>query len=144
MTSFETLSIACPTIATHPFRMYFASIGRTRMPLTLTIKQVPEEIAEALRRRAEANHRSQQRELLLILERAVTHTPTPGLHLAEPAPASYGSRASASKASKGARGTASGKLTLDQLWQRARKLGATMPDESTDIIRRDRDARHRR
>jgi len=114
------------------------------MPLTLTIKQVPEDIAEALRRRAEANHRSQQRELLLILERAVTNMPSPGLHLGEPTPAPYGPRATASKSSKTVRGAAPGKLSLDQLWQRARKLGATMPDESADIIRRDRDARHRR
>jgi len=37
-----------------------------------------------------------------------------------------------------------GKLSLAQLWQRARGPGATMPDQSTVIVRRDRDARRGR
>jgi len=40
------------------------------MPTTFTIKQVPDDLADALRERAAANRRSLQRELLLIMETA--------------------------------------------------------------------------
>ncbi len=40
------------------------------MPVSLSIKDVPEEILERLRARAERNHRSLQGELLLIIEEA--------------------------------------------------------------------------
>lgn len=40
------------------------------MPVTLSIKNVPDAVAEALRRRARANHRSLQGELLAIVEQA--------------------------------------------------------------------------
>lgn len=114
------------------------------MPITLTIKQVPEAIADGLRRRAAANHRSQQRELLLILERAVAGEPASSARIAEPAPPAYATKASAAKLGKPTSKIKTGKLSLEQLWQRARKLGASMPDEATAIIRRDRDARHGR
>lgn len=42
------------------------------MPVTLSIKNVPEELAERLRRRAAARHRSLQGELMAILEEALT------------------------------------------------------------------------
>lgn len=41
------------------------------MPVNLSVKNVPDELAERLRRRAAANRRSLQRELLGILEAAV-------------------------------------------------------------------------
>jgi plasmid stability protein len=41
------------------------------MPVNLSVKNVPEELAELLRRRAANNRRSLQRELLSILEAAV-------------------------------------------------------------------------
>ena len=41
------------------------------MPVNLSIKNVPEEIAERLRRRAARSHRSLQGELMAILEQAV-------------------------------------------------------------------------
>ena len=41
------------------------------MAVNLSIKAVPDEVAEALRRRAEQNHRSLQGELMHILETAV-------------------------------------------------------------------------
>jgi plasmid stability protein len=47
------------------------------MPLALSIKNVPEEIAQRLKQRASRNHRSLQGELLAILESVM-----------EPAPAS--------------------------------------------------------
>ncbi len=41
------------------------------MPVNLSIKNVPDEIADQLRQRAEAHHRSLQGELMRILEEAV-------------------------------------------------------------------------
>ncbi len=109
------------------------------MPVTLTIKQVPDQLAAELRQRAAANHRSLQKELLLIMERAATesHTAT-----AEPAPPAY-HIAPARRAQKARAGKpATGRLSLEALWQRARQLGAPMLAESADLIRRDRDTRH--
>ncbi len=117
------------------------------MPVTLTIKQVPDRLADGLRRRAAANRRSQQQELLVLLERAVDNgdaTPS-GVH--EPSHAVYHTQASrtgkASRAGKSASPQLKGKLSLDALWQRARKLGAMMPSESSAIVRVDRDAGRR-
>ena len=42
------------------------------MPVNLSIKNVPDDLADRLRERAERNHRSLQRELLVILEEAAT------------------------------------------------------------------------
>lgn len=41
------------------------------MPVNLSVKNVPDDLAEQLRRRAAGNRRSLQRELLSILETAV-------------------------------------------------------------------------
>ena len=43
------------------------------MPVNLSVKNVPDELAERLRRRAARNRRSLQRELLSILEAAAGH-----------------------------------------------------------------------
>ena len=45
------------------------------MPVNLSIKNVPDELAERLRHRAEAAHRSMQGELMAILESALTPRP---------------------------------------------------------------------
>jgi len=42
------------------------------MPVNLSIKNVPDELVERLRRRAAASHRSMQGELMEILEEALT------------------------------------------------------------------------
>ncbi len=42
------------------------------MPVNLSVKNVPEEIAQRLRERAERNRRSLQRELMIILEDAAS------------------------------------------------------------------------
>jgi plasmid stability protein len=42
------------------------------MPVNLSVKNVPDALAERLRERAAANHRSLQRELVAILEQAVS------------------------------------------------------------------------
>ena len=42
------------------------------MPVNLSIKNVPDHLADRLRRRAEAAHRSMQGELMAILEEALS------------------------------------------------------------------------
>lgn len=112
------------------------------MPVTLTIKQVPDTLAARLKERAASQRRSLQKELLSIMEQAVDYgnasAMTMHLRVAEPAHAAY----AVQPARKSSRKVVSGRLTLEQLWQRARKLGAGMNGESGAIIRRDRDARH--
>ena len=53
------------------------------MPVTLSIKTVPDELAATLRERARRNHRSLQGELLAILEYAGRETPFPARALLE-------------------------------------------------------------
>lgn len=115
------------------------------MPTTFTIKQIPEALAGRLRRRAAANHRSLQRELLLILEDAAESSgaATMGsMRVREPAAPAYLPAPAPARRSRGI--VDPGKLSLQELWQRARKLGARSRAESTDLIRRDRDARNGR
>ncbi|MGH8190835.1 MAG: FitA-like ribbon-helix-helix domain-containing protein [Rhodanobacteraceae bacterium] len=119
------------------------------MPVTLTIKHVPERLAEGLRRRAAANRRSQQQELLLMLEREAADVTRHGV--TEPAhpvyrtgavdPATPRRKAGARKPDPPPHGPH--KLSLDALWQRARDLGGGMPSESSAIVRADRDAGRR-
>ena len=45
------------------------------MPVNLSIKDVPDDIAEALRHRAQENHRSLQGELMAIIEHATWERP---------------------------------------------------------------------
>ena len=47
------------------------------MPVTLSIKNVPEELAAALRERAQGHHRSMQGELMAMLERHLAAPPSP-------------------------------------------------------------------
>jgi plasmid stability protein len=55
------------------------------MPVNLSVKNVPDALAERLRTRAERNRRSLQRELLSILEAAVDErAPAPRLAPAPP------------------------------------------------------------
>lgn len=125
------------------------SLKTAVMPVTLTIKQVPERLADSLRRRAAANRRSQQQELLLLLERVADDAPPAGV--AEPtcavyrtAPARPGkTRRKAGAGNSGVPQRSAGRLSLDVLWQRARTLGAGMASEASSIVRADRDAGHR-
>jgi len=54
------------------------------MPVSLSIKGVPEPIAAGLRARAARNHRSLQRELMAIIEVAATTPEAPARHIAIP------------------------------------------------------------
>lgn len=78
------------------------------MPVTLSVKNVPNKLAERLRQRAARNHRSLQGELMAILEEAAQPT-----------------------------------LTIEEVAEIVKKLGLRTPAESVDMIRADRDGRHR-
>ena len=110
------------------------------MPVTLTIKQVPDRVADKLRLRAAVNHRSLQGELMAILEEAVLQG-APQARQPEPPP--YAVKPSAKTASKAV--LAHGKrLTLGELWERARRLGPPSKSESAAIVRKLRDERYSR
>jgi plasmid stability protein len=55
--------------------IYTGSILEAAVPVTLSIKTVPDDLAEALRERTRRNHRSIQGELMTILESAVGAKP---------------------------------------------------------------------
>ncbi len=62
------------------------------MPVNLSIKEVPDELAAQLRSRAARNHRSLQRELMAIVEAAVAAPEAAvaaGVHAAAPAAPAY-------------------------------------------------------
>ncbi len=107
---------------------------RPRMPVTLTVKQVPERLAQKLRTRAAANHRSLQGELMSILNEAVGSA-----GVSEPPAPAYQAKRSAKKATTHGR-----RLSLAELWERSRRLGGKSQSESTAIVRALRDERHRR
>ena len=61
------------------------------MPVNLSIKEVPDALADGMRRRAARNHRSMQRELMAIVEAAVSEPATVSVRAAEPAAPAYAS-----------------------------------------------------
>lgn len=104
------------------------------MPVNLSIKEVPEPIAERLRARAERNHRSLQGELMAIIEAAAAE----GVN--------GESAARAAVASPSAPVRAQGWKTVEQLLAE-RSAGDWKPHPSlaglplgVDIIRADRDS----
>src|SRR5689334_712338 len=100
--------------------------GGVSMP-NLSIKEVPEAIAEALRQQAARNHRSLQGELMAILQQAVARGGASG-------------QASAAPSFEGRRGS----RTIEELAEESRRLhpepvaGGPL---AVDIIRADRDSR---
>ena len=111
------------------------------MPVTLTIKQVPDRTAEKLRARAAANHRSLQGEMMVILEEALKHG---AFKASEPVQNSYAAtppdKATSSRKTK----TPGKRLTLAELWERSRRLANPSKSESTAIVRKLRDERYGR
>jgi plasmid stability protein len=91
----------------------------------LSIKDVPEDVAEALRQRAASNHRSLQGELMAIIQQAVKHV----------GPAAYPTHAA---------GERTGTRTIEEIAQ-ARRARYPEPIQggplAVDIIRADRDSR---
>lgn len=109
------------------------------MPVNITIRNVPDQVATALRQRATGNRRSLQQETLALLEASVA----PGAaRVGEPEPSAY--VPAPKRRGKAAAAVPTGRLGIEQLWQRARQLGEPSRAESTAIIRADRDARNRR
>lgn len=91
------------------------------MPVNLSVKNVPDELADKLRARAERNHRSLQRELIAILEQAVQPgglVPTPDI-----------------------RDPSRPRLSVDEVAARARELFPNGSPSSVEFIRQDRDYR---
>ena len=102
------------------------------MAINLSIKNVPDAVADALRARAEQNHRSLQGELMAILERSVTGTPA------------VETRADAAQATP-AHDTprlVAPKLSIDEVAARAMKLFPKGTPNSADFIRAMRDGRY--
>ena len=97
------------------------------MPVNLSIKEVPDALADRLRARAERNHRSLQGELMAIVEQAAREEPP-----AQPTRAALQTYAS------------KGKKTIEQI---AAEHLARYPEPFTqfpravDVIREDRDSR---
>jgi plasmid stability protein len=142
----------------------FAKRSACAMSINLSIKNVPESLADALRARAESHHRSLQGELMSILEAAVGPGMTAQQTLAEysldPVAVKVARGKAEAKAKAKARSSAAallsassspqaastaGMLSLQQLWQRssavARKARVKTVDESAAMIREDRDRR---
>ncbi|MDQ1303522.1 MAG: antitoxin FitA [Pseudomonadota bacterium] len=89
------------------------------MPVNLSVKNVPDALAERLRTRAERNHRSLQRELLSILESAAgEHSPQPF-----------------------SRATPGGHISIDEVVAQTRKLFPQGTASSVAFIRAMRDGR---
>jgi plasmid stability protein len=89
--------------------------------VNLSVKNVPEELAELLRRRAANNRRSLQRELLSILEAAVGHGPR-------------AQRTAAGNAPRPA-------ITIDELAEISQKLFPDGTESSVAYLRQQRDTR---
>lgn len=87
------------------------------MPVNLSIKNVPDVLAETLRARAERNHRSLQGELMHIIQTAVTENTAPA--------------------------PATAKVTIEDLHARTKTLFPGGTPSSVAFIRAMRDGRNR-
>jgi plasmid stability protein len=120
------------------------------MPVSLSVKAVPQALAAALRRRARRNHRSLQGELLAILHDAVATdqvrtsrapearevatgewTPLPGASIAPRSESALIIRAAREGRTR----------TVGQLFDELAAMGAGTPSESAAIIRKIRSSR---
>ena len=108
------------------------------MAVNLSIKDVPDDIAERLRQRAARNHRSLQGELMAIVEQAAR---------AESAPPARARSAAAPTPGERGRSRTQGWKTIEQLIAE-RQASGWKPHPSlaraplgVDIIRADRDSR---
>lgn len=109
------------------------------MPVTLTIKQVPDRVADKLRLRAAASHRSLQGELMAILEEAVMQE---ALQARQQEPAPYSAKSAAKRAASKTVPLHGRRLSLSELWDRSRRLGPPSKGESAAIVRKLRDERY--
>lgn len=93
------------------------------MSVSLSVKNVPDELAERLRARAARNRRSLQRELLLILEQAAAGLEWPGPAGEAPSRPTV-------------------RLSIEEVAQRAHQLFPSGTSSSTELIREMRDTRY--
>ncbi|MEK6591917.1 MAG: Arc family DNA-binding protein [Pseudomonadota bacterium] len=101
------------------------------MTINLSIKNVPDAVADALRARAERNHRSLQGELMAILEHSVS------------GPASQGPTIAARTAApRTVPAQNTPKLSIDEVAARAAKLFPKGTASSVNFIREMRDGRY--
>ena len=114
------------------------------MTINLSIKSVPEHIAQRLRARAERNHRSLQGELMAIVERAAAgEDADEGAGAVADSPNGWVAQAPSAAALR-LDGVRRGSKTIEQLAAAHRAL---YPEPfqnlplAVDIIRQDRDAR---
>jgi antitoxin FitA len=114
------------------------------MSVTLTIKQVPDRIADKLRTRAAASHRSLQGELMAILEESLLQSAQQARQSDPPAYFAKGTAKRAAQSAAGNARTHGRRLTLDELWERSRRLGPQSKRESAAIVRALRDERYGR
>jgi hypothetical protein len=111
-----------------PFRIL--SFSTAAMPVNLSIKNVPDELAQGLRERAARNHRSLQAELMALLEWASQLAPSqavgsdPVLNRLPLAPSQRP------------------RLSVDEVYERALKRFPNGTESSVDIIREMRDTRY--
>jgi plasmid stability protein len=116
------------------------------MSQTLTIRNVPDSLARKLKTRAERNHRSLQGEVMAILEQASVAN-TAGQPLKPYRAIVTGSPAKtevSGTAPQPADGAVEKKLTIEEIWERGKRLGLSSPNESARIVRKLRDERHSR
>lgn len=111
------------------------------MPVTLTIKQVPDRVADKLRLRAAASHRSLQGELMAILDEAVAQGV---LQARQQEPAPYMTKPGAKRAASKVVPVHGKRMSLSELWERSRRLGPPSKSESAEIVRKLRDERYSR
>jgi len=111
-----------------PFWIY--SFSTAAKPDNLASKNVPDDLAQALRERAARNHRSLQAELMVLLEWASQLAPSqavgsdPVLNRLPPAPSQRP------------------RLSVDEVYERALKRFPNGTESSVDIIREMRDTRY--
>lgn len=99
------------------------------MPVNLSIKNVPDALAEQLRARAARNRRSLQAELMALLEWASQLAPAHTLG-SDPAPGRLPPA------------TQRPRLTVEEIYERALKRFPNGTGSSVDIIREMRDTRY--
>ena len=116
------------------------------MPRTLTIRNVPDSLARKLKTRAERNHRSLQGEVMAILEHAsvANAAEQPAAPDRASVDQSAAKTAVPGTAPRPGAGTTGKKLTIEEIWERGKRLGLSTPNESARIVRKLRDARHGR
>lgn len=111
------------------------------MSVNLSIKDVPVEIAQRLRERAARNHRSLQRELMVIIEEATRQPPG---EASSTATAKMVAHEHATKADRNTAAHPRGTKTIDEVVAEIRRRHPQPVDGSplaVDIVRESRDGR---